>query len=402
MLMPIILLVSNGLTQVEKEIALEKPTTLGVNPEKLYLMSDWVKNDQTLPIFSILLSKDGKIVYELYTGTITKDSSHYMMSVTKSILSLITGCAVDENFIKPDEPLSNVIPEKLFIETGVPKEKYNTLTLKEAMAMSAYECPHDPPGGFFTAPNRLKYVLATKLVEKPGESFCYNNQTPILVTGSLSYITGKTVYEIGREKIFSKMQFKNEEWMHQDKAGIECGGWGFRMRPIDMQKVGIMVLNNGEWDRKRILSKEWIDMTARPIIKSNPGLKENNYGWFWWTKRTSDGSSWQVAGGRWGQRIAINRKYGAVLSMTACFMNTNEEKIFDNILETYVVPALTDDKLNASESAYDNRLVEINRNINQQRFRGPANIQQRMIPVEQRRETHHDLLDSYAGIKEAQ
>ena len=42
--MPIILLVSNGLTQVEKEIALEKPTTLGVNPEKLYLMSDWVKN----------------------------------------------------------------------------------------------------------------------------------------------------------------------------------------------------------------------------------------------------------------------------------------------------------------------------------------------------------------------
>ena len=83
-------------------------------------------------------------------------------------------------------------------------------------------------------------------------------------------------------------------------------------------------------------------------------------------------------------------------------MNTNEEKIFDNILETYVVPALTDDKLNASESAYDDRLVEINRNINQQRFRGPANIQQRMIPVEQRRETHHDLLDSYAGIKEAQ
>ena len=399
--MPIICLVSNGLTQVAEEIATEKPTTLGVNPKKLYAMSEWVKNDPKLPIFSILLSKNGKLVYELYTGTITKDSSHYMMSVTKSILSLVTGCAVDAKIIRADEPLAKTIPEKLLVETGVPKEKFNTLTLKEAMAMSAFECPHDPPGDFFTAPNRLKYVLATKLVEKPGESFCYNNQTPILVTGSLSYLTGKTVYEIGREKIFTQMKFKNEEWMHQDKAGIECGGWGFRMRPIDMQKVGIMVLNNGVWDETRILSKEWIDLTACPIVKSEPGLKENNYGWFWWTKRTTDGSSWQVANGRWGQRIAISRKHHVVLSMTACFMNINEDRVFDDILETYIIPALTHEKFNTDESTYNDRLVEINRAINQQWFRGPANIEERMIPVEQRREIRHDFVDSYADVKQA-
>ena len=50
--MPIICLVSNGLTQVAEEIATEKPTTLGVNPKKLYAMSEWVKNDPTLPKLS--------------------------------------------------------------------------------------------------------------------------------------------------------------------------------------------------------------------------------------------------------------------------------------------------------------------------------------------------------------
>ena len=55
---------------------------MGVNPGKLLELTQWVQSNGKLPIFSIVISKNNRIVYELYTSNIQRDDAHYMMSVT--------------------------------------------------------------------------------------------------------------------------------------------------------------------------------------------------------------------------------------------------------------------------------------------------------------------------------
>ena len=82
---------------------------------------------------------------------------------------------------------------------------------------------------------------------------------------------------LARENLFDPMGFINVEWMHPDQSGLDLGAYGLRMRPIDMQKFGILYLDKGVFDGKRLLSKEWIDLVYEPIIKSAASEARANY-----------------------------------------------------------------------------------------------------------------------------
>src|SRR4029079_4346612 len=75
----------------------------------------WIRDTRDLPVFSILISRHGKLVFELYTGGIDRPEAHYVMSVSKSVLSALVGKAIDIGAIKStDAPLSELIPRSLF------------------------------------------------------------------------------------------------------------------------------------------------------------------------------------------------------------------------------------------------------------------------------------------------
>jgi CubicO group peptidase (beta-lactamase class C family) len=52
---------------------------------------------------------------------------------------------------------------------------------------------------------------------------------------------------------------RNYEWMHQDPSGIDNGGYGLRLRPIDMQKFGVLYLNGGVWRGEPLISRSWVE-----------------------------------------------------------------------------------------------------------------------------------------------
>ncbi len=94
------------------EIQIGKASEEGMDESKLIALADYIDDNPKLPIFSILISKNGKLVFELYTGQIKQDYSHYLMSVTKSVLSTLIGIAIDQGKImRENTPLSEVIPK---------------------------------------------------------------------------------------------------------------------------------------------------------------------------------------------------------------------------------------------------------------------------------------------------
>src|SRR5262249_44214144 len=56
-----------------------EPEAEGVRIEGLLELTRWVKQNR-MPILSLLISRNGKIVYELYTSSIRQDEAHYLMS----------------------------------------------------------------------------------------------------------------------------------------------------------------------------------------------------------------------------------------------------------------------------------------------------------------------------------
>jgi CubicO group peptidase (beta-lactamase class C family) len=349
-------------------------------------LAHWIRDTPSLPIFSILISRHGKLVFELYTGGLDRPQAHYMMSVSKSVLSAVVGKAISAGAIKSTEtPIAELLPRSLFA-SDADVRRFGGVSLRHAMGMTALnvnDYPRDTSraalqrlGDFSTAPNRVTFVLRDPILANPGQDFLYNDDTPMLVAGAVQYATGKRVFDFGRAALFDSLGFVNEEWMHQDAVGIDMGGYGFRMRPMDMQKFGILYLQGGLWNGRQLLPSEWVEKSWTPYIKSSASRPSNNYGWFWWTYDYGPGWRLLVADGWKGQRIAINRDHDLVVTMTGYIEQQDEVEIFYRLMTQYVMPAVTLGSRGDMQADIDAALSEVHAGLS----RAKAGAESRMIP----------------------
>jgi CubicO group peptidase (beta-lactamase class C family) len=352
----------------------------------LIKLTHWIRDTPNLPIFSVLISRNGKLVFELYTPGLDRPQAHYMMSVSKSVLSALVGKAVSMGAIpSTDTPLSELLPRALFASSA-DVSRFGSLGLRHAMGMSALsvtDYPRDTSraaiqrlGDFSSAANRVSFVLRDPIVANPGQDFLYNDDTPMLVSGAVQYATGRRLFDFGRAALFDSLDFVNEEWMHQDATGLEMGGYGFRMRPMDMQKFGVLYLNGGQWNGRQLLPASWVASAWAPYIKSSRTRPSNDYGWFWWTY--DYGGSWRflVADGWKGQRIAVNRDHDLVVTMTGNIETQNEVDIFYQLMTQYVMPAVTLGSSGDVQAAIDDALREVHAGSS----RVQPSAESRMIP----------------------
>lgn len=377
------------------------PQSQGMNPSHLIKLSQWIKDDSRTH-FSVLVSRHGKLVYELYTSQLTRDHSHYLMSVTKSVASALVGIAVDRGLIhSPDDSLAELLPQKLFRNTE-DRERFRKLTLKHVMGMSALNALIPPHGNspedqerareMFVSDSEVEFALLQKLVDSPGVTFQYNDITPALVSGVLAAKTGENLFEFAKKNLFDPLGFKNSEWMNQDQSGLDRSGFGLRLRPYDMLKFGNLYLNGGLWQGKRLLSEAWVKKSFDAYMRIRPDAVMNNYGWFWWAGTTGS-KPWKVysASGWKGQRIAVVPELDLVVVLTAYLNDGSEEEVFQKIMGDFVIPS-TQSESSAAELAADTaKLKEILTSIQAQPMKLPEGAEARMVPSIQAKEKRVDF-----------
>jgi len=360
----------------------------GMNELKLLALADYIDNNPRLSIFSILISKNGKLVFELYTGQIKQDYSHYLMSVTKSVLSTLIGIAIDQGKITSENaPLSETIPKKLLSNKRL-VEAFSKVNLQNVMGMSALNTP-DPPRDmsaaararqdkYLNSSNYMKFLVEQPLLRNIGKAFLYNDETPTLASGILSYTTGLSAFDYGCDTLFKDLNCKNMEWMHSDRTGINMGGYGLRLRPLDMQKIGITILQKGKWQDKQVVSSAWVEKIYQPYISSSGVNSPPNYGWYWWRPNYGFSKPFLEANGWKGQRIAIQPDLGLVVTMTGCLERErcDEQKVFSDIMSKYVIPASKGPGTIAPNNSIEEKLQKINKG--QARFNKA--MENRMIP----------------------
>ena len=91
------------------------PEAEGLDSRVLLALTDSVKKASDFPVLSILISRHGKLVYELYTSGLSREEPHYLMSVTKSVVSVLVGIAIGERLLpNPDASIADLFPASLF------------------------------------------------------------------------------------------------------------------------------------------------------------------------------------------------------------------------------------------------------------------------------------------------
>jgi CubicO group peptidase (beta-lactamase class C family) len=378
------------------------PSPLYINTEKLLALTEWVKKNH-LPILSITASKNGKVFYNLATSALDANSAHYLMSVTKSFTSALMGVVIDRHLVASvDTPVASLLPKSYF---GDEKNhaRFENLSVREVLGMSALDAPvwphvatkaaHQRLNEFMAAENRAQFALTQPLLHNPGEDFQYTDVTPAIAAGIIENAAHETMLELANETLFGPMGFQNQEWMHEDRSGIDNGAFGLRLRPIDMQKFGVLYLNHGCWDGQQLLSSEWVERSFTPWIRSATTKMQPDYGWYWWNTDWGNGWNGHLAAGWKGQRIGVFPEKNVVITLTALFDRDDlENEVFGKLVQYFASAVDEPPAWNAEGAALDQKLKEEIEAVRVAPSRISDQTEARMIPANSNKEHHHSFL----------
>ena len=339
------------------------PEEAGVNSDGLVKLSQWIR-DQKLDVRSLVIVKDGKIAFERYSSGLTRDKNYELYSITKALTSILAGDLIDDGKITLDSSVTQVIGDYRpdLKEAVADKEK---VKLRNVLGMTTglyydFKPPNDPI--YYEAPDRLKLAATTKPLLEPGRVFQYMDVNPILATAMLSAAAGKKLEDYAEEKVFKPLGMKHYAWTRADEKGLVSGGWGLRLRPVDMARLGMFALQNGQWQGKQVAPADWIK--AMTTGQSTPF-----FGYYWWVHNIVEGG---VEGGEQpefdtmgfkGQNIVVLPKYNTVVTMTSILSpdgglrDAKCLQILRYMMSEYILPAL-DHKQSTPTDAQKTALLE--------------------------------------------
>jgi len=322
-------------------------------------------------VHSLLIYKDGKMVLEEYFqghayqwdvpyhhGELVSWDNlmlHDIKSVTKSITSTCIELAIDHGFIESvNQSIFDYLPEHQHLKTGG-RDKItieHLLTMTSGLEWREWSAPYSSPdnpclGIWYQDKDPISYILEMPLLDEPGESFNYATGNSMVLGEIIKNASHMNIDEFSMTYLFEPLGIDSSHWAIRYENGVIEAGGSLELTPRAMLKIGILFLNKGVWDGKQIISKEWIEKSARSygdnqgINIPGVGSGKNGYSYSWWINSVSQaGKHYPMfsAGGWGGQEIMVIPGLNAVVVFTGG--NYTSKTPPHKILSKYVVPAM--------------------------------------------------------------
>ena len=287
-------------------------------------------------IAGLMVLKDGETMYENYFNDCEESSKLHVYSVSKSIVSILLGIAIDKGYIKGlDQKVIEFFPD---YEIKKREKTIQNITLKDLITMTApYKYKRVTPYiKYFTSDDFVKFSLDLLGGKDQIGDFRYTPLIgPDILTGILTNVTGQSVLEFARVNLFTPLGISVDEaitfsskkeqmvfnkatnisgWV-TDSIGVNTGGWGLTLSTSDMAKIGQLYLNKGNWEGKQLVSRFWIEEASR--VHSVWQEQKLQYGYLWWIVNSTHQSC--AAMGDGGNVIYVNPHNNIVIAISSLF-----------------------------------------------------------------------------------
>ncbi|MEE1146820.1 MAG: serine hydrolase, partial [Bacteroidaceae bacterium] len=296
-------------------------------------------------LHSIMVVKDGKVVFEKWMGSGKENEPHVLNSVSKTFTSAAVGLAISEGKLSLTDKVISFFPDKLPAQVG---EHLSALTIRHLLTMNTGH-EKDPSKLRNTEKDWEKAFLHTEFPRQPGTIFCYNSLATYMLSAIVQKVTGQKLVDYLYPRLFRPLGINNVRWQ-ESPTGVNAGGWGLFLKTEDLAKMGLLLLQGGQWQGKQVLPADWVkEMSSAqvPCVPAGrnsdalPQLMKNakksdwlqGYGYQMWRCRhnafRADGAA--------GQYIIVIPEKNAVVATTANIGNMQAEI---DLIWKYLLPAL--------------------------------------------------------------
>jgi len=323
---------------------------------KLNLFDDLnkdINNGKFGKIDGIIIYKDDNIILERYFHSYNADKLHNIASCTKSIVSVLLGIAIKEGFISGiEDNIIDFYPEysDCFSEDKKQLKIKHLLSMTDGadwdeLSVNYLQFTKNDASMMYLNKNPIKYYLKKDLQYKPGVKFNYCSGATQIITDIIEKKSGMRLDRFAEKYLFSELQIKKTSWQHFPFNNERIIAYGdLKLLPMDMVKIGRLILNNGRWDNKRIITKEWADMLTNNYENFN---NKNGYGYHWWLNSFEDKKTGRfydavIAKGWGGQRIYIFKTINLVIIITGSNYNKIDPTQYYPVIESYILPVISD------------------------------------------------------------
>lgn len=316
------------------------------NQEKIRVLNQKIAENRFRDITSIVIIKNGKLLLEEYFNKYQRDSLHDTRSVGKSFASALMGIAIKDGYIKNEnQKISEFYNLKTFKNYSSQKEN---VTIKSLLTMSSgfngndqdYESPGNEEN-MYPTDNWIRFTLDLPMTEnKIGKIWNYFTAGAVLSGDILDQSVPKGLKNYADKKLFQPLGISNYNWQLTPQQKPSLAG-GLRMNTLDLAKFGQLYKNNGVWNGKTILNKDWIKKSFTNYFSNTPDFE--GYGYLFWRKVYTIGNkSFETyqSSGNGGNKIIMFTELPIVMVITAkAYNQPYSHSQVDKMVQEYLLPA---------------------------------------------------------------
>jgi CubicO group peptidase (beta-lactamase class C family) len=249
---------------------------------------------------AVVIVKDGRIIAERYGEGVGIDTPLLGFSVTKSVVSALTGILVRKGMLTRDQPA----PIAAWQDTHDPRHAItvdqllrHTAGLDLGSSLSAsLDAALEPVNRMkFMENDMAAFAEAAPLATPPGSAWNYHDGNYLILSHLIRNTAGgmpTDVLRFAQRELFGPLGMRHVA-MQFDGAGTPEGSSEMLASARDWARFGLLYLGDGVVGGKRILPEGWVDYSARPTANAFVG-----YGAGFWTNRDdSFGANHRIAQG---------------------------------------------------------------------------------------------------------
>lgn len=272
----ILLLLAGGLSAVAQVVELPRsaPEQQGVSSGLLNSFYHHLTKLHDVDIHHLMVLRHGKVIGELHAAPYQATDVHTLYSASKTVTGMAVGLAVEDGLLKVDDKVSKFLRDKM---PATLSPALDSLTVRDVLMMAA---GREEDLSIFEGDKDWLSTWFASDFHGVGKRFNYDSMCTHALAMIVTRLTGKPLLEYVQERIFTPLHITQCDWELAPDS-VEIGAWGLRLHAESQAKLGLLMLQEGQWNGQQLISAQWIhDMTQRLI-----STQEERHTKLSWTQR---------------------------------------------------------------------------------------------------------------------
>jgi CubicO group peptidase (beta-lactamase class C family) len=218
---------------------------------------------------AVVIVHDGRLVFERYAGETAPDTPHLLMSITKSVVSCVTGHLAGRGLIDPAQQVTAHVPELagsgyagaavrdlLDMRSGIAFSEDYDDPAAEVRVMEESMGWRPSSGG--TSDSMYEYLTSLRAARPHGGVFDYRSCETDVLGWVCERAAGTRMADLISEVVWARLGAERDAEITCDRAGTAIHDGGMCATARDLARFGLMLLAGGQAAGGRVVPETWL------------------------------------------------------------------------------------------------------------------------------------------------